>query len=108
MSLPVRHRCAKPACSGVGTMEKGSVEMTMGVPVAFTASANALKRGSPSAYSPQLSYLTYSFCGNGGWWGRGGESRASTHRLSCTHPVAGHATHHAPAGKGVRIKAFVV
>ena len=38
----------------------GSVEMTMGRPVAATASAKAMKRALPNEYSPQLSYLTMS------------------------------------------------
>jgi len=57
MSFVVRHRCANSRCRAVGMSEKGSVEMTIGRPVAFAASAKETKRASPRPYWPQLSYL---------------------------------------------------
>ena len=58
MSFVVRHEFEKVACEGFGTSRKGSVEMNMGRPVAFAASAKATKRALPRPYSPQLSNFT--------------------------------------------------
>jgi hypothetical protein len=54
MSFPVRQKWAKVECAGVGTREKGSVEMSIFVPVALTASFQAQYLEFPYEYSPQL------------------------------------------------------